>query len=358
MMKATFTGAMLAAAVLTSGWSTMLAQEADPRPAPALPPIEVSVDCEASPERVTVTNNRANPTKLKSVSSTYARRAGEPYEVKKTLKPGQGISYTFGTGKGKGKRLTGSFIFDNDAGSEGVLVKTNKGRVKVLCDDVTNAPPQPEPEVDAPAPGPASEAAAGGPVDALELLTTLPVVPEVDEGYERELFEHWVDADGDSCDTRQEVLISESLTPVTLGSGCRIEGGSWFSAADGDTLTNSASVDINHVVPLKEAWASGAHAWSPERREAFANDLSDDRTLQAVSSGANRQQGENDPASWLPVDREAACQFVADWVAIKASWDLSVDQAERDAIALTLESCPERTLTFVLRGLEEPAHAN
>ena len=104
-------------------------------------------------------------------------------------------------------------------------------------------------------------------------------------------------------------------------------------------LTNPASVDINHVVPLKEAWASGAYAWTPERREAFANDLDDERTLQAVSSGVNRQQGESDPASWLPVDRDAACQFVADWVAIKASWGLSVDETERGAIAATLEAC-------------------
>jgi hypothetical protein len=73
-----------------------------------------------------------------------------------------------------------------------------------------------------------------------------------------------------------------------------------------------------------------------------------------VSAGVNRQQGENDPASWLPIDREAACQFVADWVAIKTSWGLSVDQAERDAIELTLESCPVRTVTDRPRETEEP----
>jgi len=101
-------------------------------------------------------------------------------------------------------------------------------------------------------------------------------------------------------------------------------------------------MDINHVVPLKEVWASGASAWTPERRAGFANDLSDERTLQAVSAGANRQQGDRDPASWLPADRDAACQFVSDWVAIKASWGLSVDQVERDAIALTLDGCSER----------------
>jgi hypothetical protein len=85
--------------------------------------------------------------------------------------------------------------------------------------------------------------------------------------------------------------------------------------------------------------------------------LIDDRTLQAVSAGVNRQQGENDPASWLPIDREAACQFVTDWVAIKASWGLSVDQAERDAIELTLESCPVRIVTVLPTEAEVPTGA-
>lgn len=338
MTSSTLAGPVLAALLVGGLGSAALAQE-DPEAAPVPPPIEVSVDCESSPERVTITNNTKKPLKLRSVGSTFQKRAGEPYKVKKTLKPGKSVSYTFGTGKGKGKRLTGSFIFDNDSPKEGFLVKSDKGNVKVKCSEGTNAQPEPEPEelvedrVDPVVPG--------EPVDALELLATLPVTPEVDEGYERELFQHWVDADGDGCDTRQEVLIAESLTPVTLGAGCSIEVGSWFSAADGDTLTNPASLDINHVVPLKEAWASGAHAWTPEQREAFANDLTDERTLQAVSSGANRQQGENDPASWLPADLEAACQFVHDWVAIKATWGLSVDEVERDAIEATLEACAE-----------------
>ena len=110
------------------------------------------------------------------------------------------------------------------------------------------------------------------------------------------------------------------------------------------------STVTNTTCPLKEAWQSGAYRWSPIRREDFANDLQDDRTLQAVSSGVNRQQGESDPGAWLPNDREAACQFVVDWVAIKASWELSVDEAERAAVEATLQSCPARSVIVVPRG--------
>jgi len=338
-------GAAVTASLLVGAGAAALAQVSEPQ----TPPISVDVDCYSSPERVTITNDRTKALTVQRIGSTYNRRSGEPYRVKKKLKPGRSVTYTFGTGKG-GKRLSGSFIFDNEAAREGVLVKTNKGNVRVRCAVGTNVPEAPEPELTDTSP--VEPAGDGEPVDALELLATLRVEPEVDEGYERALFEHWLDADADGCDTRAEVLIAESSTPAVVGDGCTVESGTWYSAPDGDTLTNPASIDINHVVPLKEAWASGAYAWSPERRAAFANDLDDERTLQAVSAGANRQQGEADPASWLPLDREAACRFVTDWVAIKASWDLAVDETERDAIAFTLENCAQRTTTVTRRSTE------
>ena len=336
---------MLAAAMLFAGGVAALGQEAE-QELPTVP-VEVTVHCASSPERVAVTNNTAKPLQLVAVGSTHHRRAGEPYAVRKTLKPGTRASYTFGTGRGKGKRLSGSFVFDNEAPGEGVLVKTSSGTVRISCVDGTNAPPEPQPEELAQSI--VELVTLGEPVDALALLDTLSVEPEVEEGYERALFRHWVDADGDGCDTREAVLIDESLTPAVLSDGCRVESGTWYSLPDGDTLTNPASVDINHVVPLKEAWASGASSWSPERREAFANDLLDERTLQAVSSGANRQQGEADPASWLPADHDAACRFVADWVAIKASWAMSIDELERDVVLLTLGDCAGRAVVVLPR---------
>jgi hypothetical protein len=350
MKMSTIVAPMLTAAVLVGGGTVAVAQETDSEAALAPPPIEVSVDCDSIPEVVIITNNCPKPIKLKSVGSTWQKRAGEPYKVKKVLRPGKRATYTFGAGKG-GKRLSGSYVFDNKEPREGVVVSTSKGRVKVSCDKGTNrpaAPPIPA-EVDDPGSDTVEGVVVGEPVDALALLATLPVEAEVEDGYSREQFKQWVDADSDGCDTRQEVLIAESLTPVTVGDGCRVEDGMWFSAADGDTLTNPASVDINHVVPLKEAWASGAHTWTLERREAFANDLFDERTLQAVSAGANRQQGQNDPAAWLPSGREVACQFVNDWVAIKATWGLSVDDLEREAIELTLQSCPDRIVMVTPR---------
>ena len=351
LMRMSLIGTALLAAVVLLPRGGVAAQTGEIEAVQVQPPIGIAVDCTGSPERVTVMNNRARPIRIRAVGSIHARRSGEPYKVRTTIKPGRRANYTFGAGKGNGKRLSRSFIFDNDSPAEGVLVKTNKGNFRVSCSVGTNVPavpPADAPDETPPPPQPGEQ------VDARELLERLQIAPEVHDDYERELFAHWIDADGDGCDTRREVLIEESLTSVVIGADCDIEHGTWLSAADGDTLTNPASMDINHVVPLKEAWASGAHAWTPERREAFANDLLDGRTLQAVSAGVNRQQGENDPATWLPIDRDTACAFVVDWVAIKASWGLTIDPAEHDAIALTLEACPEHLVVVVPRGAGNP----
>ncbi|MEV0976570.1 hypothetical protein [Streptomyces sp. NPDC049915] len=53
------------------------------------------------------------------------------------------------------------------------------------------------------------------------------------------------------------------------------------------------------MVPLAEAWDSGAWHWSPEEREAYANDLGDDRALIAVSATSNRSKADQDPTTWL-----------------------------------------------------------
>ena len=102
-------------------------------------------------------------------------------------------------------------------------------------------------------------------------ISDLPVTDEVRTGYDRDLFRHWVDADGDGCDARSEVLIAEADDPTSVGPGCALSGGRWFSYYDRVSSTETGDVDIDHMVPLAEASDSGAHAWTPEQREAYAN---------------------------------------------------------------------------------------
>lgn len=180
---------------------------------------------------------------------------------------------------------------------------------------------------------PAPTAPSDGRLDALDVLTTIPVRREVGAGYDRDLFGGWIDADGDGCNTREEVLIRDSRGFAQVDPfGCTVVAGDWVSSYDGLAWSDPSDVDIDHVVALKEAWDSGANAWSDRRRRAFANDLSDVRSLRAVTDSVNRSKGDRDPSQWMPPQRSQWCGYLADWVAIKARWGLSMDESEAGRI--------------------------
>jgi len=172
-----------------------------------------------------------------------------------------------------------------------------------------------------------------------QLLAMLETAPEDRTGYDRSLFRHWIDADGDGCNTRREVLIDEAVGPPTVGGGCSLFGGRWVSLYDGLLLTDFSKLDIDHVVALGEAWDSGASTWTADRRMRFANDLDVSWALIAVSAASNRSKSDEDPADWLPPDSDDLCPFISAWIAVKVRWDLSIDQRERDALAGLVTEC-------------------
>ncbi|HEX5947906.1 MAG TPA: HNH endonuclease family protein [Acidimicrobiales bacterium] len=190
--------------------------------------------------------------------------------------------------------------------------------------------PQPVPEV-----GP-------GPAGVGELIDLLPVAPEADDdGYERDLFgSGWIVADDHGCDTREKVLIDESLTPAQVDAvGCTVVTGDWRSTYDGYETTDPSELDIDHVVALGEAWRSGASRWDDATRVAYANDVDEPRALIAVTASTNRSKGDRDPADWQPPSQESWCAYVVDWVTVKARWGLSADEAEVGALRNMAASC-------------------
>jgi hypothetical protein len=174
-------------------------------------------------------------------------------------------------------------------------------------------------------------------------IADLPVATEVRTGYSRDRFQHWIDADGDGCHTRNEVLIAEADDPVTVGGGCSLSGGRWFSYYDRVSWTQTSDVDIDHMVPLAEAWDSGARSWTDAVRRDFANDLGDYRTLVGVTDDVNQAKGDKDIAQWLPTyDR---CRYLREFVAVKLRWRLTVDSAEKAAMSSLASSCSNVTIT-------------
>jgi hypothetical protein len=169
----------------------------------------------------------------------------------------------------------------------------------------------------------------------------LDVGREVRSGYDRDEFGDWIDADGDCRDTRDEVLAEESRDSV--GDACDVSDGLWYSYYDGVFWTDSGDVDIDHMVPMAEAWDSGARGWAAGTRRRFANDLGDPRSLVAVTDNVNSSKGDSDPAEWLPEQR--ICRYVVEYVAVKVRWSLRIDLVERRALRALVEQCPGRTIT-------------
>ncbi|GAA2064884.1 HNH endonuclease family protein [Polymorphospora rubra] len=175
------------------------------------------------------------------------------------------------------------------------------------------------------------------------MIANLPVAGEVRTGYNRDLFPHWIDANNNGCNTRYEVLIAEATTRPSVGSGCTLSGGRWYSYYDGVTTTTPSGFDIDHMVPLAEAWDSGARSWTNSRRQAFANDLGDARSLVAVTASSNRSKGDRDPAEWTP--SRDLCRYIGEWTAVKTRWRLTVDTAEKNALTSRAAGCSNVTLT-------------
>jgi hypothetical protein len=175
---------------------------------------------------------------------------------------------------------------------------------------------------------------------AADALALIRVEPERRQGYERDDWPHWWDVDGNCLNTREEVLVAESLRPAVLSrDGCSVREGLWLDPYTGRRHTVPREVDIDHVVALQEAHDSGGWAWDRERRAAFANDLSDPRTLIAVGSSANREKGAKGPEDWLPPDPAGRCGYIVDWIAIKLRWELSMDEREHRAAGTVLAAC-------------------
>ncbi|MGY4766131.1 HNH endonuclease family protein [Kribbella sp. CWNU-51] len=155
-------------------------------------------------------------------------------------------------------------------------------------------------------------------------------------GYSRDLFPHWITQSG-TCDTREQVLKRDG-TGVTVNSSCQPTAGSWYSVYDATWVESSSSVDIDHIVPLAEAWKSGANAWTTARRQQFANDLSIAQLI-AVSASSNRSKGDSDPASWKPTNTSVHCIYAREWIWVKYTYGLSLQSAEKAALQQMLGTC-------------------
>ena len=180
-------------------------------------------------------------------------------------------------------------------------------------------------------------ASAGTSLDGLEVSE-----PRSMSGYSREKFPHWSkasefgwDPPEASCNAREAALIRDGEA-VEVGRECKVESGTWLDPYTTNTYTEPSDIDTDHVVPLANAWRSGASYWDNEERERYANDP---EVLLSVEDNANQSKGDKGPEAWRPPNEAVWCDYAVRWIGIKDKYDLSVNEQEKAALVEMLDAC-------------------
>lgn len=191
------------------------------------------------------------------------------------------------------------------------------------------------------------------PIDAQAALTALDALPVKGRapmtGYSRSQFgPAWTDDNDDAgghngCDTRDDIL-ARDLTNLQYKDNkrCVVLSGILNDPYTGKIIdfrrgpSTSAAVQIDHMVPLGNAWVTGAQQISARARQNLANDPIN---LMAVDGPANEQKSDGDAATWLPPNKGFRCAYVARQVQVKTKYGLWVTPPEKAAIERVLSGC-------------------
>lgn len=156
--------------------------------------------------------------------------------------------------------------------------------------------------------------------------------------YNRKDWPHWIDADGDCQNTRQELLIATSKVSVQFKNAkrCTVKYGKWHGAYTGLTFTKASDVDIDHVVPLAHAHRHGADSWTKAQRRIFSNDF---ENLLVVDDATNQAKSDQAPHEWLPPQKSYWCEYGKRWERIKDKYGLRYSNQERIVLNSLNETC-------------------
>ena len=159
------------------------------------------------------------------------------------------------------------------------------------------------------------------------------------ERYDRDAWEHWVDDDNDCQNTRAEVLISHSATPVLYNNiikRCYVTRGKWYGVYSGEYYYDDDDLDIDHIVPLAYAHAHGGDKWSAAQKRAFANDMDN---LLPVSASLNRQKSAKGPTDWMPPYQPYRCEYLGEFDGIMKKYSLEYFPHELRVINKMKSAC-------------------
>jgi len=185
------------------------------------------------------------------------------------------------------------------------------------------------------APSTGGETRTGSKSEIDSKVDSLTVANAGNVSYDRDEWNHWVNVR--SCWTVREEVLAKEAQPNSLvledanggkttdvSKACKVLGGSWIDPYSGKTFTNPSDLDIDHMIPLNYAAQHGGQAWDSGKKESYANDLTFEDHLIAVSASENRSKSDKGPSQWKPTNKAYWCEYSSDWATIASTWGLSV----------------------------------
>ncbi len=163
--------------------------------------------------------------------------------------------------------------------------------------------------------------------------------------YDRVLhFGSWINEDfpNDCYNTRAEVLMRdhdpESQVEFYRDRPCYVKKSLWHDPYTARDYRMTKSLQVDHVVPLKNAYVSGAWMWSRAKRCHYANFMIATYHLIPVLAHENMKKSDKSPDRYLPPYRPYYCEYVRNWMKIKLTWQLELTQDEADGIRRALKA--------------------
>ncbi|EKD18334.1 uncharacterized protein L3040_004711 [Drepanopeziza brunnea f. sp. 'multigermtubi'] len=172
---------------------------------------------------------------------------------------------------------------------------------------------------------------------AKTLLDQLVVAPQGPaDGFDDDLFPLW-DPVVENCNAREEVLRRDGID-VVVNKACAPVSGIWYSPYDGINSTFPLDVEIDEMVPLLNAWRSGASEWTTQEREKLANDLNEPQ-LWVVTDDIHEEKEDSEEAFWKPPLVSFHCTYAKSWTKVKSAYNLTITDEEKEALASMLDTC-------------------
>ncbi|MEK6773245.1 MAG: DUF1524 domain-containing protein [Bdellovibrionota bacterium] len=185
-------------------------------------------------------------------------------------------------------------------------------------------------------------------------------LPIPTEPYNRDKhFGTWIDdnRDNNCLDTRGKILVKNSRVAVTYSDAkrCIVATGEWLDPYTNQIFRKATDIQIDHFIPLKQAYTTGAWTWNQKYRCLYANFLFNEIQLLAVNGTENQKKSDNAPDEYMPPNKQIWCGYLANWLKVKLIWNLVMTPPEAKGIAdiFAAAKCSAKDFQFTVAELQK-----